>query len=107
MWPGRPALSASTAAVPASATSRPASTSAGSRLPWIATLGPRRVRASVSVVRQSSPITLGPAEVGEHATRVGEHETLVVRRRQGAGPRVEDLEGAGAGVELQAHERHG
>ena len=48
-------------AVPASASSAPASTSAGSRLPCTPIRSPKRLRASEIDVRQSSPIMLGPA----------------------------------------------
>ena len=41
-------------------------------------------------------VRVARGELGEHAARVGEHEALVVGRRQRAGPRVEQLERAGA-----------
>ena len=45
-------------------------------------------------------------QLGEHAPRVGEHETVVVRRRERAGPGVEQLERPGASGELDVDERH-
>ena len=128
--PSTEPLSASTASVPATATSTPASTSAGSRLPCTTRSAPIRRRASVIDVRQSRPSTLGPggvhrleqvvaadAEVdarhagvtggerGEHRGGVGEHERVVVGAAERAGPRVEQLEGAGAVVELAGDRR--
>ena len=120
-------LSASTASVPASAVSAPASTSAGSRLPCTTRSAPMRRRASVIDVRQSSPSTRGAcgvhrleevitadAEVDPGALGVaagercedrggmGQHERVVVGAAQRTGPRVEQLERSRTVIELAA-----
>src|SRR5215207_8622712 len=54
MWPARPPARFSTSLTPASTAGQGASTSAGSRFPWIATSGPRRSQALSSGRRQST-----------------------------------------------------
>ena len=108
----------------------PASTSAGSRLPWTTRSSPRRWRASAIGVRQSRPSTVGPAssiereqvvaadaevdrrgvrvapaEFTEHVSRVRQHVAVVVASAQRSRPRVEELEGGGAVGQLCVDER--
>ena len=51
-------------------------------------------------------VGVGRTQLPEHGSRVGEHEPLVVGRAQRAGPRVEQLEGAGAILQLAADGCH-
>ncbi len=126
MCPGAALPSATTRLTSASMTSGSASSTAGSRLPCSVLPGTSPV-ACASGVRQSTPVTSAPvsamaasrcavptpkwirgtARPASGGGAVRQDEPPVVGLGQRAGPRVEQLDRPGAGVDLHVQERAG